>query len=91
MKELQFELDALEHLHQSSSADWVGRAATLTRAWCQDGLKIINPPSEGVLELPLPMNVTRQAEAVAAAIDRLVEKTTADAVSQPAVTQRTTK
>jgi hypothetical protein len=82
MKELQFELDALDHLHQSGSADRAKRAAALARAWCQDGLKIMSPPSEGVLELPLPMNVIRQAEGVAAAIDQLVEKTPPDTTVQ---------
>jgi hypothetical protein len=68
------ELDTVERSRQPGAADLAGGALSLARDWHQQGLKIINPPAEGLLELPLPTSVSRKAEAVAVAIDQLVEK-----------------
>jgi hypothetical protein len=71
---LNSELDAVERSHQPGAAALADAASSLARDWHQQGLKIVNPPAEGLLELPLPTSVSRKAEAVAVAIDQLVEK-----------------
>jgi hypothetical protein len=68
------ELDAVERSNQPAAADLAKATLSLAGDWHQEGLKIVNPPAEGLLELPLPTSVSRKAEAVAVAIDQLVEK-----------------
>src|SRR6266851_6571068 len=53
MAALLSELNAVERTHQSG-AEHVKTALSLTREWHQEGMKIVNPPAEGLLELPLP-------------------------------------
>jgi methyl-accepting chemotaxis protein len=62
-----------ERLNQ---ADHIQRAVTtqqLASDWYRMGLQIIEPPVEGPTMAPISADVTREADAVAGAIDRLVE------------------
>src|SRR5215467_4785591 len=52
-------------------------AERLAQAWYQTGLLIISPPAEGLTKLPLPAHVVQQGDAVAAAIDQVVEDASA--------------
>jgi len=77
-------LAAVEHTHQAGAPDLVKTTVNLTQAWQREGMKIINPPAEGLLELPLPMSVARKADAAAHAIDQMIEKASVAAhVPQP--------
>jgi methyl-accepting chemotaxis protein len=49
----------------------------LAQSWYRTALQIIKPPADGLTELPLPMNVMRDAGAVATAIDQIVEDASA--------------
>jgi methyl-accepting chemotaxis protein len=62
---------------KSGHAEKVAAAERLGQIWYRSGLQIIRPPAEGVTELPLPENVMRQADVVAAAIDQVVEDASA--------------
>jgi methyl-accepting chemotaxis protein len=62
---------------KSGHAEKVAAAQRLGQMWYRSGLQIIRPPAEGLTELPLPANVMRQADAVAAAIDQVVEDASA--------------
>jgi methyl-accepting chemotaxis protein len=62
---------------KSGHAGKVAAAERLGQIWYRSGLQIIRPPAEGVTELPLPENVMRQADVVAAAIDQVVEDASA--------------
>jgi hypothetical protein len=81
MAALFSELNAVERTHQSR-AENVRIALSLAREWRQDGMKIVNPPAEGLLELPVPMSVMRKAEAVSRAIDQLAENAAVDIPAQ---------
>jgi methyl-accepting chemotaxis protein len=74
MNDLMADLTVVrERLNQ---ADHVQRAAAtqqLALDWYRMGLQIIAPPAEGPAMLPISTNVTLQADAVAGAIDRVVE------------------
>jgi hypothetical protein len=78
MKELVSELSVIERSRQPESIDLVRRAVSLSSEWFEDGLKIISPPPEGVIELPLPMRLAQKANAAAGAIDQLVDKSVAE-------------
>jgi methyl-accepting chemotaxis protein len=58
-------------------AEHVAAAQRLAQTWYRSSLQIIRPPAAGLTELPLAANVTRQADAVAAAIDQVVEDASA--------------
>ncbi len=85
LQKLFSELAAIERAGQPGSAQAAKNAVNSTQEWYQAGLKIISPPAEGVLELPLPMSVAEKAEAAAAALDRLVETGTKEAQTPPSV------
>jgi len=85
LRKLFSELAAIEGGGLPGSVDAAKAAVKSTREWYQAGLKIINPPAEGLLELPLPMSVTEKAEAAATALDRLVETGTKEAEAPPSV------
>jgi hypothetical protein len=78
MKDLLDDLSAVEQMEQSRFASSAKEAKRLADDWYQSGMKIIAPPALGVTEMPLPMLVKGKAEAVATALDRLVEETTAN-------------
>jgi methyl-accepting chemotaxis protein len=58
-------------------ANDVAIAEQLAQDWYRSGLQIIRPPADGLTELPLPAIVMRQADAVANAIDQVVEDASA--------------
>jgi hypothetical protein len=62
---------------QPGASDAVKKALTLSQDWYQAGLKIIKPPAEGLLELPLPMVVASKGDAAAAAFDEVVREASA--------------
>jgi methyl-accepting chemotaxis protein len=62
---------------KSGHAENVAAAERLVQIWYRSSLQISRPPAEGLTELPLPANVMRQADAVAAAIDQVVEDASA--------------
>ena len=78
MKDVFGDLAALERT-ASQSADVVKKAGDLAQDWYAAGLKIVKPPAEGVTELPLPMKVRDKADAVAAALDQVIEQAMAEA------------
>jgi hypothetical protein len=71
---LALELDALEGLPQNQSNMSIRNAKALVQDWYQAGLKIIKPPAQGVYELPFPVTVEAKANAVARALDQLIEE-----------------
>jgi diguanylate cyclase (GGDEF)-like protein/PAS domain S-box-containing protein len=48
-------------------------AQSSVRNWYDAGLKILRPPPQGLMELPLAVMVSRQADLAAAALDDVVE------------------
>jgi len=62
-----------ERLNQTGYVQRADTTQQLASDWYRMGLQIIEPPAEGLTMLPLSTNVTRLADAVTAAIDRLVE------------------
>jgi len=62
-----------ERLAQADHVRRVVVARQLALDWYRMGLQIIEPPVEGLTMLPISTNVTLQADAVAGAIDRVVE------------------
>ena len=64
MQGLFYEMKILENLSRSAAP--IGKATSLAQDWYQAGLKIIRPPAEGLVELPLPMTVRSKADAAAA-------------------------
>jgi hypothetical protein len=77
MKSLFRELTAIEQIEQSAAS--AKEARRLADDWYQAGLKIVAPPANGITELPLPMLMSKKAEAVAAGLDLLVEESAANA------------
>jgi len=53
------------------------RREQLAQVWHRAGQQIIRPPADGLTELPLAANVMQQADAVATAIDQIVEDASA--------------
>jgi len=78
MKGLMEDLTAVEQMEQSRFAASAKEAKRLADDWYKSGMKIIAPPAAGVTELPVQMFVTSKAEAVATALDWLVEETAAN-------------
>ena len=78
MKDLFYDLTVVERSAQSRS-DTVKKATALAHDWYQAGQTIIRPAAGGVTELPLPMRIRSKADAVAAALDHVVEQTVAAA------------
>jgi methyl-accepting chemotaxis protein len=52
-------------------------AERLAQTWYRTGLLIVRPPAEGLTKLPLAAHVVQQGDAVAAAIDQVVEDASA--------------
>jgi methyl-accepting chemotaxis protein len=78
MNDVAAELQVVrERAGKSGHADNVADAERLGQIWYRSGLQIIRPPAGGLTELPLAANVMRQADAVATAIDQVVEDASA--------------
>jgi methyl-accepting chemotaxis protein len=78
MKDVNEELKVVtERLGQSRSTDSVSKADGLARDWFQAGMQIIKPPAQGLTELPSSAAVIAKGDAVAEAIDLLVEEASA--------------
>jgi hypothetical protein len=60
----------------------VKNAKALVQDWYQAGLKIIKPPAQGVNDLPFPVTVDAKANAVARALDQLIEEAGAPKLSK---------
>jgi hypothetical protein len=73
MSNLSRELATIERMSQTHS-EAAKHAANLAQDWYQDGLKIIKPRPEGLLEVPFPMNIRLKADAVGVALDQVIEE-----------------
>jgi methyl-accepting chemotaxis protein len=62
-----------ERLNQTDHVQRVGTARQLALDWYRMGLQIIDPPVTGLTMLPMSTNLTMRADAVAGAIDQVVE------------------
>lgn len=76
------ELEALEQLPQNRSNDLVKRAMSQVEDWHRTGMRIINPPPQGLTDAPFPLTVTAKAEAVAETLDHLVGQADAFATAK---------
>lgn len=76
------ELEALKRLPQNQSNEAVKRAVDLVEDWHRTGLKIINPPPQGLEKVPFPLTVTAKAEAIAEALDQLISQADAFATAK---------
>src|SRR5262249_8040903 len=93
MHGMRTELKALEQI--SPSPDAIKKAIDLAHDWHKSGSKVVNPPAEGVVDLPMPTALLAKANAPAKAIDQLIADATARATAaaaEPATTapQRST-
>lgn len=79
MKELSEHLAIVGSAAKPRSADAVRKVSSLAQDWYEAGLKIIKPPVEGVTELPTHISVHSKADAVSAALDRVIEEAVAQA------------
>jgi methyl-accepting chemotaxis protein len=78
MKEVFEELKVVaERMARSNFAGAIKQAETLAGEWYRTGMKILTPPPEGLTELPLIESVMAKSDAVAAAIDQVVEDASA--------------
>ena len=78
MKEVFEELKVVaERMARSNYAGAINQAEMLARDWYLTGMKILTPPPEGLTELPLTASVMAKSDAVAAAIDQVVEDASA--------------
>ena len=77
MKDLFYDLTVVERAAQTRS-DAIKKATALAQDWYQAGATIIRPPAGGATELPLPMRIRSKADAVAAALDRVIEQAVAN-------------
>jgi hypothetical protein len=73
------ELTLVEQMDQSRLAGAAKEAKRLADDWYQTGLRTMDPPAEGLTELPLPMLIASKADAVITALDRVAEQATASA------------
>jgi hypothetical protein len=76
------ELEALKRLPQNQTNEAVKRAVDLVEDWHRTGLKIINPPPQGLEKVPFPLTVTAKAEAIAEALDQLISQADAFATAK---------
>lgn len=72
MRQLSAQLTALIQSHNFQSSNKARNALELARDWYEASLKVINPPAEGVTELPLPMSLSEKADLVAVALDEML-------------------
>jgi methyl-accepting chemotaxis protein len=78
MKEVFEELKVVaERMARSNYAGAIDQAEMLARDWYLAGMKILTPPPEGLTELPLTASVMAKSDAVAVAIDQVVEDASA--------------
>jgi methyl-accepting chemotaxis protein len=78
MKEVFEELKVVaERMARSNYAGAINQAEMLARDWYLTGMKILTPPPEGLTELPLTASVMAKSDAVATAIDQVVEDASA--------------
>jgi hypothetical protein len=77
MKRLSAQLNGHPRSGHLPSSSRAGDALNLAQDWYRTCLGVITPPSEGVTELPLPMNVSDKADLAAAALDALLEEASA--------------
>src|SRR5437899_2891207 len=77
MNDVMAELKIANERGEKGGHDQVAIAERLAQAWYRTGLLIVRPPVGGVTELPLPAHVVQQGDAVAAAIDHVVEDASA--------------
>jgi hypothetical protein len=73
MKHLRLHLDILASIAKPRTAAAVKKASGLTQEWYEAGLKVIKPSTDGVLELPAPVAMHAKADAVAAALEIVIE------------------
>jgi hypothetical protein len=73
------ELTLVEQMNQSHLAAAAREARRLADDWYQTGLRTMDPPADGLTELPLPMLIVSKADAVSTALDRVAEQATANA------------
>jgi len=78
MKILLDDLAVIEQMNQSRFAGSAKQARRLADEWYQSGMKILAPPEQGVTDMPLPIFVKSKGDAVATAIDHLVDETAAN-------------
>jgi methyl-accepting chemotaxis protein len=78
MKEVTEELKVVaERMSESDAADGIKTAERLAREWYQNGLLVLKPPAGGLRELPDTNAIMSKADAVAEAIDQVVESASA--------------
>lgn len=76
------ELEALEQLPQNRGSEAVKRTIGLVEDWHRTGLRIINPPPQGLNNVPFPLTVSNKADAVAEALDALIGQADAFATAR---------
>ena len=79
MANVSEQLSTLSRSGRHSSPDKAAEALKQVQNWYQEGLKIINPSTGGLTELPLPMSLSDKADVLAVALDRVLE----DAAASP--------
>jgi hypothetical protein len=79
VRDLSHHLSIVEQTAQLRSTGSIPKAIGLVQDWYEAGLKIIKPPAEGIVELPLPMNVRSKADAVVAVLDQVAAEAGASA------------
>ena len=67
-----------ERMTASQSANGIVNAEKLAREWYQAGLGVLRPPAQGLVALPVATSVLKKADAVAEAIDLVVEAASAN-------------
>jgi hypothetical protein len=67
-----------DRLGKNGHAQVVANAERLGQTWYRTGLLIVKPPADGLTELPLYAQIMQQGDAVAAAIDQVVEDASAN-------------
>jgi methyl-accepting chemotaxis protein len=78
MDEVMAELKVVsERGRKAGRAENVAAAEQLALLWYRASLQLVQPPTGGLTELPLPANVMQQADAAAAAIEQVVEDASA--------------
>jgi len=73
------ELTVVEQMNHSHLAAAAKEARRLADDWYQTGMRTMDPPADGLTELPLPMVIGSKADAVITALDRVAEQATASA------------
>jgi len=66
-----------ERMVHAGTKDKTKKAIDMVDAWYQAGLKTVKPAPGGVTELPLPSVIVHQSDAIAEALDEIVESASA--------------